>query len=446
VSNPDPTAPSLKRTFGLVTLVAFGIGDILGAGIYGLIGNVAREVGSAVWAAFLVSFVVAAFTGLSYAELGSRLPHSGGEARYAENAFRRKWLAYVVGFLVLLSGLVSISTVSHIFANYLTVEGGLLPGLPGWIIRLVFLLGIGVITYWGIRQSSATNVICTLVEMGGLLVVVVVALPSFGSVDYFEFPAAEGGGPFEGVPVWALLSGGVLAFYSFIGFEDLANVAEEVKNPRRNLPRAIVIALAIAAVFYGLVSIAAVSVIPHQELASSGSSAPLLEVVKQAAPGFPIRLFSVIALFAVTNTALVNFVMGSRLLYGMARQQLVPEALGRVHPGRSTPHVSILLILVVTGILTLTLEKATLAGTTSFILLAVFFVVNISLAVMKLRKDEVEEGVVKVPLFVPFVGAALTVALALATKPKALISFAILAPAGLLLYLLVRPVRRRRAR
>jgi amino acid transporter len=259
LSNPDPTTPSLRRTFGLVTLVAFGIGDILGAGIYGLIGNVAREVGSAVWASFLVAFVVAAFTGLSYAELGSRLPHSGGEARYAENAFRRKWLAYVVGFLVLLSGLVSISTVSHIFANYLTVEGGLLPGLPGWIVRLVFLLGIGVITYWGIRQSSATNVVCTLVEMGGLLVVVVVALPSFGSVDYFEFPAAEGGAPFEGVPVWALLGGGVLAFYSFIGFEDLANVAEEVKNPRRNLPRAIVIALAIAAVFYGLVSIAAVS-------------------------------------------------------------------------------------------------------------------------------------------------------------------------------------------
>jgi len=446
LSNPDPTTPSLQRTFGLVTLVAFGIGDILGAGIYGLIGNVAGEVGNAVWASFLVAFVVAAFTGLSYAELGSRLPHSGGEARYAGNAFRRKWLAYVVGFLVLLSGIVSISTVSHIFANYLTVEGGLLPGLPGWIVRLVFLLGVGTVTYWGIRQASATNVVCTLVEMGGLLVVVVVALPSFGSVDYFEFPAGEGGAPFEGVPVWALLGGGVLAFYSFIGFEDLANVAEEVKDPRRNLPRAIVISLAIAAVFYGLVSIAAVSVVPHQELAASGASAPLLEVVKRAAPGFPIRLFSVIALFAVTNTALVNFVMGSRLLYGMARQQLVPAALGRVHPGRSTPHVSILLILVVTGILTLTLEKATLAGTTSFVLLAVFFVVNISLAVMKLRKDEVEEGVVKVPLFVPFVGAALTVALALATKPKALISFAILAPAGLLLYLLAHGIRRLRAR
>jgi len=445
LSNPDPTAPSLQRTFGLVTLVAFGIGDILGAGIYGLIGNVAGEVGNAVWASFLVAFVVAAFTGLSYAELGSRLPHSGGEARYAENAFRRKWLAYVVGFLVLLSGLVSISTVSHIFANYLTIEGGLLPGFPGWIVRLVFLLGIGVITYWGIRQSSATNVVCTLVEMGGLLVVIVVALPSFGSVDYFEFPAAEGGAPFEGVPIWALLGGGVLAFYSFIGFEDLANVAEEVKNPRRNLPRAIIISLAIAAVFYGLVAIAAVSVVPHEELASSGASAPLLEVVKRAAPGFPIRLFSIIALFAVTNTALVNFVMGSRLLYGMARQQLVPEALGRVHPKRSTPHHSILLMLIVTGILTLTLEKATLAGTTSFVLLAVFFVVNISLAVMKLRKDEVEEGVgIRVPLFVPFVGAALTVALALATKPKALISFAILAPAGLLLYFLAHGIRRAR--
>ncbi|MHC4670226.1 MAG: APC family permease, partial [Planctomycetota bacterium] len=197
-----------------------------------------------------------------------------------------------------------------------------------------------------------------------------------------------------------------------------------------------------------LVSIAAVSVVPHQELAAPGPGAdvPLLEVVKRAAPGFPIRLFSVIALFAVTNTALVNFVMGSRLLYGMARQELVPAALGRVHPGRSTPHVSILLILVVTGILTLALGKATLAGTTSFILLAVFFVVNISLAVMKLRQGEGEEGGVKVPLFVPFVGAALTVALALATKPKALISFAILAPAGLLLYLLAHGVRRLRAR
>ncbi|MHC4549464.1 MAG: APC family permease [Planctomycetota bacterium] len=443
MSEPTPTPPSLKRSFGLVTLVAFGIGDILGAGIYGLIGNVAREVGSAVWASFLVAFVVAAFTGLSYAELGSRLPHSGGEARYAENAFRRKWLAYVVGFLVLLSGIVSISTVSHIFANYLTAKGGLLPELPGWIMRLLFLLGIGAVTFWGIRQSSATNVVCTLVEMGGLLVVVVVALPSFGTVDYLEFPVREGGAAFEGVPVWALLSGGVLAFYSFIGFEDLANVAEEVKDPRRNLPRAIVIALAIAAVFYGLVSIAAVSVVPHQELAAD---VPLLEVVKRAAPGFPIRLFSVIALFAVTNTALVNFVMGSRLLYGMARQELVPAALGRVHPGRSTPHVSILLILVVTGILTLALGKATLAGTTSFILLAVFFVVNISLAVMKLRQGEGEEGGVKVPLFVPFVGAALTVALALATKPKALISFAILAPAGLLLYLLAHGVRRLRAR
>jgi len=444
VSSPDPSAPSLKRSFGLVTLVAFGIGDILGAGIYGLIGNVAREVGNAVWASFLVAFIVAAFTGLSYVELGSRLPHAGGEARYAESAFRRKWLAYLVGFLVLLSGIVSISTVSHIFANYLTAQDGLLPWMPPEIARLLFLLGIAGVTYWGIQQSSTTNVICTLVEMGGLLVVVIVALPSFGSVDYLELPVGEGGVPLEGVPIWALLGGGVLAFYSFIGFEDLANVAEEVKDPRRNLPRAIVIALSVAALFYGLVSIAAVSVVPHEELATSKATAPLLEVVRRAAPDFPIRIFSVVALFAVTNTALVNFVMGSRLLYGMANQGLVPAALGRVHAGRSTPHLSILLMLLVTMALTSSLEKATLAGTTSLVLLVVFFVVNLSLIALKLRREEVEEGVVQVPLFVPFTGAALTVALAFATQEKALISFAIIAAAGVLLYLAARLVRRRR--
>jgi len=307
-------------------------------------------------------------------------------------------------------------------------------------------VGIGAITYWGIKQSSAANVVCTLVEMGGLITVIIVALPYFGSVDYLEFPAKAGEEALAGIPWWALMSGGVLAFYSFIGFEDLANVAEEVKDPRRNLPRAIVISLAVAAVFYGLVAIAAVSVIPHQELSTSGSSAPLLRVVERAAPGFPIKLFTLIALFAVTNTALVNFVMGSRLLYGMARRNLLPPALGRVHKGRSVPHVAIFLILGVTMVLTLTLEKATLAGTTSFVLLVVFFVVNISLIMLKLRKDETEEGVVTVPLFVPILGALLTVALAFAVKPKALWSFAILAPAGIVLYLLYQWIRSLRSR
>lgn len=436
------SAPALRRTFGLVTLVAFGIGDILGAGIYGLIGNVAHEVGNVVWGAFLVAFVVAAFTGLSYAELASRLPHSGGEARYAEAAFRRKGLAYLVGFLVLLSGLVSISTVSHIFANYLVAEGGLLPGLPSPVVRVLFLLAIAAITYWGIRQSSAVNVVCTLVEATGLGIVVVVALPYFGSVDYLAVPEKAAREALGGIPAWALLSGGVLAFYSFIGFEDLANVAEEVKDARRNVPRAIVLALAIAAVFYGLVAIAAVSVVPYEELATSASRAPLLEVVARAAPAFPLGLFTLIALFAVTNTALVNFVMGSRLLYGMARQDLLPAALGRVHAGRSTPHVAVFLILGVTVVLTLALEKATLAGTTSLVLLVVFFTVNLSLIVLKARGEAMEEGILRVPFVVPVVGALLTVGLALAVKPKALHAFLILAPAGLVLYGVYRLARK----
>ncbi len=444
MTSPETPTPALKRSFGLVTLVAFGIGDILGAGIYGLIGDIAGEVGNAVWAAFLVAFVVAAFTGLSYAELGSRLPHSGGEARYAETAFRKLWLAYLVGFLVFLSGLVSISAVSHIFAEYL--EGGLLPGVPTWIIRILFLIGIAAITYWGIKQSSAANVVCTLVEVGGLITVIIVALPYFGSVDYLDFSTKSGEAALEGIPWWAIMGGGVLAFYSFIGFEDLANVAEEVKDPRRNLPRAIIISLAVAAVFYGLVSIAAVSVLSPQELTAEGGSKPLLRVVARAAPGIPIQLFTLIALFAVTNTALVNFVMGSRLLYGMSRRNLLPPALGRVHAGRSTPHVAIYAILGITMVLSLALERSDLAETTSLVLLVVFFVVNISLIVIKLRKDETEEGVVRVPLFVPVLGALLTVTLALAVKPKALWSFAILVPAGVLLYLLYQGVRAWRSR
>ena len=440
MTTPEQPTPQLKRSFGLITLVAFGIGDILGAGIYGLIGDVAGEVGNAVWASFLVAFVVAAFTGLSYAELGSRLPHSGGESRYAETAFRRKWLAYLVGFLVFLSGLVSISAVSHIFAEYL--EGGLLPGVPSEILRVLFLFMIAAITYWGIKQSSAANVVCTLVEVGGLLTVIIVALPYFGSVDYLEFAAPADGAPLEGIPWWALLSGGVLAFYSFIGFEDLANVAEEVKDPRRNLPRAIVISLAVAAVFYGLVAIAAVSVIPHEELSGEGASKPLLRVVERAAPGIPIGLFTLISLFAVTNTALVNFVMGSRLLYGMARRELLPQALGRVHAGRSTPHVAIYLILGLTLILTLSLGRTTLAGTTILVLLIVF---NLSLIVLKMRGDEAPEGIVRVPLAIPVIGALLTIALALAVKPKALWSFLILAPTGVVLYLLYRFLTRKRS-
>ncbi|UCC67857.1 MAG: amino acid permease, partial [Armatimonadota bacterium] len=312
------------------------------------------------------------------------------------------------------------------------------PSVPPEVVRVAFLVIVAGVAYWGIQASSVTNVICTLIEITGLLVVIVVALPYFGKVNYLDFDPGDIGEATTGLPLMAILSGGVLAFYAFIGFEDLANVAEEVKDARRILPRAIIIALLVAAVFYGLVAIAAVSVVPHDQLTDQQAKGPLLLVVKIAAPNFPVGIFSIIALFAVTNTALVNFVMGSRLIYGMSRQRLVPEVLGRVHPKRATPHAAIILILVVTLVLTLSLKKATLAGTTSFILLVVFFVVNVSLVIIKRRKDPADEGVLQVPLVVPILGAVTTVVLALAVKPKALISFCILAPAGIVVYLLYR--------
>ena len=440
MSTADKASGSLKRTFGLATLVAFGVGDILGAGIYGLIGKVAGHVGYACWTSFAAALIVAALTGLSYAELGSRLPRSAGEAYFAQRAFRLQWLAYLIGFLVLLSGIVSVSTVSHIFAGYL--KEGFLPSVPAWTMRLGFLVLISFVTFWGIRQVSAVNVVCTLVEISGLLFIIFLGLSYFGQVDYLDFTSGtSGAGDTSGLPYGLILSGGVLAFYSFIGFEDMVNVSEEVKDPQRLVPRAILISLAIAAVIYGLTAIAAVSVVPPAELAAA--EAPLMLVVQRAAPGFPIGIFNIIALFAVTNTALVNFVMGSRLLYGMANQKLLPSALATVHSKRGTPDIAIGLILVITMILTLVLAKETLAGSTSLILLMVFFVVNLSLVTMKLRKDPLPSPrVFQIPLPVPILGTLATLGLACFVSKKALLSVAILAPCGIVLYLIYRLVAR----
>jgi amino acid transporter len=399
----DSTSPQLRRSLGFWALVFYGVGDILGAGIYALVGKVAGVAGSASWAAFAVALLVAGLTALTYAELGGRFPRSGGEAFFTEQAFGRPGVALVVGWVVLCSGVLSLATVSVAFGGYMS---GLVPGLPSAVAVAGILLLLAAINFRGMRESSTTNIVATMVELTGLLIVVV-----SGALFLAEDPEAgirQTVAAGTEVPWSGIARGAALSFFAFIGFEDMVNVAEEVKNPERNMPRAILIALCVTGSVYLLVVVVATSVVPPSVLADS--EAPLLSVVQRSTDIVPDRMFALIALFAVANTGLLNFIMGSRLIYGMSRQGLLPSALGEVHSKHRTPHLAILAILVVALALALSGTLTYLAGTTSLLLLLVFFTVNVSLIVIK-RRDQEEPVTFRAPTQVPAAGAAACLAL-----------------------------------
>ncbi len=410
----------LVRVLGFWSIVAYGVGDILGAGIYALVGKIAGVAGGACWAAFLVSMGVAALTALSYAELSGRFPKSGGESYYAQEAFRSQGLALFIGWLVLCSGVVSMATVSRALGGYVH---NFLPGISIPVVILVFLVVLTGINMLGMRASSATNIVCTTIEITGLLLVIVVGVLYVARTGglHVVMPGTAS------VPWTAVFQGGALAFFAFIGFEDMVNVSEEVKTPERTLPKAILFALGLAGTIYIIIALLAVSVIPPAELAAS--SAPLLDVVRRAAPWVPVGLFTVIAMFAISNTALLNFVMGSRLIYGMAQQRLLPAALGTVHPTRHTPHIAIGVIAVAAILLALSGTLAFLAGTTSVLLLAVFFLVNLSLIVIQ-RRPRPAAGF-RVPAAIPIAGACASLGLMLFVQPDAAKVAGVMALVGL---------------
>jgi APA family basic amino acid/polyamine antiporter len=376
----EPDRPTLHRSLGFWALVFYGVGDILGAGIYALVGKVAGVAGAASWAAFAVALFVAGLTALSYAELGGRFPRSAGESFFAEQAFGRPWLAFVVGWIVLCSGVLSLATVSVAFGGYMT---GLVPALPPKVAIVGILLLLAALNFRGMRESSMTNIIATLVELSGLLIVIVAGALFLGrSADQSVAATLEAS---AAVSWTGIARGAALGFFAFIGFEDMVNVAEEVKDPGRNMPRAILTALVLTGIVYLAVVIVATSVVAPKTLGSS--EAPLLSVLERSTQAVPRGLFSLIALFAVANTGLLNFIMGSRLIYGMSRQGLLPEPLGRVHAARRTPHWAILSVLGAALVLALSGTLSYLAGTTSLLLLIVFFTVHLSLIVIKRRTD-----------------------------------------------------------
>ncbi len=428
--------PKLHRSIGPTQLALYGLGSMLGAGIYGLIGQAAGIAGNAVWLAFIASLVVAMLTALSYASIISRYPRAAGAAYVTQRAYRIPMLSFVVGIAVVCSGLTSVATQSRVLAANIAQLLGW-QSIPVEFIAVGFLLLMAGIAFRGIRESMWVNVLCTLIEATGLLIVIAVGFSYWGSVNLLEVPTGLGSDAFFLI----ILNGAVLTFFAFLGFEDTINVAEECRDPETTLPIGLIAAMVMAALLYIAVAITAVSVVPYGELAQAAS--PLTAVVSKAAPAFPAVTFTFITIFAVANTALVNYVTASRLVYGMSRQGLLPAFLGRVHKSTKTPHLAIFLLFAVLVPLALYGTIGNLAAATVLLLLTVFCVVNGALVVLQRRSGELP-GKFEVPAFVPALGALVCLVLigvrVISGDIWAPILAGILLAGTLVLYLLMRPI------
>lgn len=431
----ETSEPSiLRRGISGPLLFAFILGDVLGAGIYALMGVLSERVGGMLWAPLIAALLLALLTAGSYAELVTKYPRAGGAAVFAERAFKNRLVSFLVGFCMLAAGVTSAAGLSLAFAGEYLQTFLSVPAVPA---ALVFLAVVAALNARGIRESMTANVIMTTIEVSGLVIVVVVVgvLVSGGGGDVSRITQLpEGTGP-----ATAVLAGAIIAYYSFVGFETSANMVEEVKNPSRVYPRALFAALLTAGVVYVLVGLASSIALPSDELSSS--SGPLLAVVDASGVGIPSWVFSLIALIAVANGALLTMIMASRLAYGMSEQGLLPSVLSRVLPRRRTPWVAILATTLVAMLLTLVGDLTLLAETVVLLLLFVFLSANVS--VLVLRRDEVEHDHFRVWTFVPVLGIASCLLLLSRQSATVWIFGAVLLAVGVGLYFLTRHARSR---
>lgn len=415
----------LRRVIGPKLLLLFIVGDVLGAGVYAVTGSMAGQVGGIVWLPFVIAFVVATLTALSYLELVTKYPQAAGAALYAHKAFGIHFVTFLVAFAVVCSGITSASTSANVLAQNLTgglVVNNVLDEAPGatttMFIAMAFMVLLAAINLRGVGESVKFNVVLTLVEMTALAIVIGVGLWALasGGGDLSRMVVFADGGD-KGMFMAVTLATSV-AFFALVGFEDSVNMVEETHNPQKIFPRAMLTGLGIALIFYVLVSISVVAVLTPGELRTINESEgrALLDVVSKGAPDFPIdRVFPFLAVFAVANTALINMLMASRLLYGLARQDVLPRTLAKVSPKRRSPYVGVLFstALALGLIWYVATESSTivaqLSGTTSLLLLAVFAVVNI--ACLVLRRDTEHQGFFRSPGPTPAIAALLSVAL-----------------------------------
>lgn len=382
-------AEQLKRRIGLGLLTAYGVGVMVGAGIYVLIGAVVGEAG--VWAplSFLLAGLIAAPTALAYAEFSTRIPEAAGEAAYVARGTGNAALGQVVGIGIVLAGTISAAAVLRGGTGYLL---GVVD-LPFALSVLFLGLSLTLVAVLGALESLALAAVFTAIELAGLGLIIWAGTGA-APVEGYAMPAA--------LPLAGLGAGAVLAFFAFIGFEDIVNMAEEVRRPERTLPRAILLSLVIATALYALVAWAAVRAVPQAALA--GSEQPLALVWEQARGG-DARFLSAIAVFAALNGVLAQIVMASRVLYGLGKAGGIWSGFHHAHPRFGTPVRATLLIGAAVISAALVLPVAVLAEATSSVLLAVFVLVNAALIGMKHRDPDAP---FRVPLAVPVAGLVLS--------------------------------------
>jgi basic amino acid/polyamine antiporter, APA family len=393
--------PGLRRVLGAPMLVLYGLGVIIGAGIYVLVGTIVATAGGAAPWSFALAGILAGLTGLSYAELSVRFPEAAGAAAYIKEAFGSDRLSKLMGLAVAAVVIVSTASIARGSAGYLQAFAQ----LPDSVIAggvVVLFTGVACL---GVRESVGIAAIMTAIEIGGLLLVVIAGLPALSSA-----PDKLGELVPLGVEAWkSILVGGFLAFFAFIGFENLANMAEEAETAERTLPRAILISLGLSTLLYLVVTVVVVVALPIDDVLSL--SAPLLAVAAQAS-WFSFKVFGAIALLAVANGVLLELIMLGRLLYGMARRGWLPSGLGAVSPRLRTPIRATLLGGAITFVLTVALPFISLVSVTSTITLLVFAGVN--LALWKLHQSRPRTSGFRVPRFVPPFAALANLALVLA--------------------------------
>lgn len=393
----DRASPGLLRGISLPMLTFYGLGTIIGAGIYVLIGEVVGLAGYLAPLSFLLAAIIAGFTAFTYAELSSRYPRSAGEAWYLKQAFVARWPSLVAGWSIVAVGVVSSATIVNGFAGYLHE----FIHIRDWMAVSLVVITLGLVAAWGIRESVWLATVLTLLEIGGLVMVFGLNLDSINhnSVNMIISDIrTEALSP--------ILAGAFLAFYAFIGFEDMVNVAEEVKDPHRTLPRAIMFALLISTTIY--IAIASIAVMAMDPQLLSLSDAPLTELARRHSESAATAI-TLIGLVAVINGALIQIIMATRVLYGMAQLGNAPRIFTRIHPVTRTPVSATILVTVLLLLFALWLPILTLATITSFITLAIFSAMHLSLWRIK-TLNLTSEASVDYPVWVPVLGFAISIA------------------------------------
>lgn len=381
----------LKRSLSLPLVTLYGLGNILGAGIYVLVGKVAGTAGYGTTLSFLIAMFVAGLTAFSYMELAGRFPVSASVSVYLHKAFGKRWLSVLIGLAMVAGGIASAAALAQGFSGYLNI----FVAVPTLVASIGLLVLLGLLAAKGIGESAVVAAIFTVVEILGLALVVWAGRGALSQVSPGDFTRID---PTLGIS--GVIAGSFLAFYAFIGFEDMVNVAEEVKNPRRTMPLAILFSLIMSTVLYLLVVIVSISIVSPAELASS--SAPLSLVYEKSGASH-VAILSIIGITAAINGVVVQIIMGSRILYGLAKQGWLSKKLAKVNKVTKTPLLATAVIVGLMIVATALLPLVSLAKVTSLLVLSIFTLVNAALFTIK-RRQKHHDGYITVPILVPILG------------------------------------------